>query len=160
MEIVRDFIKILIFSDARGLCPRTPSDSKYWIVSMCPVGRPADFREKWMLQAENLGKSDKFASVGGSATEPPGRIEFSIIIRFLSKSAQKYSWNLWKLIFIVLHDRVRYISWDFSYLGGGGSIPWTPHYSLVILHSLFFSIIPPLKIKNSAKFAFLLYFSQ
>ena len=36
-----------------------------------------------------MEKSQIFASVGGSAPEPHGRIEFSIILIFLSKSVQK-----------------------------------------------------------------------
>ena len=36
-----------------------------------------------------MEKSQKFDSVGGSAPEPPGWIEFSVIPIFLTKSSQK-----------------------------------------------------------------------
>ena len=41
---------------------------------------------KW--QEENLGKKHTNSLATRSTPEPPGRIELSIIIRFLSKSAQ------------------------------------------------------------------------
>ena len=74
-----------------GFAP--PSESTYTESTellFCLGGRPANFRKKVKMQEENLGKIHKNSlASGGSAPEPPGRIEFSIILIFLSNSVQK-----------------------------------------------------------------------
>ena len=105
-------------------------------------GRPDNIRKKLLRQTENLPKNYKNSLASGSAApEPRARREFSIIIKFLFKFAQKFM-KFMKVIHKFLEKF---------------SSSRTSYYSLFILYSLFFPV--PMKIKNLEKFHFSRIFS-
>ena len=74
-----------------GFAPRAPQYAvSTKLLSFVLGSDPRILGKKLKWQEENLAKiQKKFASVGGSAPEPPDRIKFSIILIFLSNSVQK-----------------------------------------------------------------------
>ena len=119
-------------------------------------GQPANFRKKLKMQEENLGKIHKNSlASGGSAPELPGRIEFSIILRFLSNSLQKIHAIFVKLLNFTLPISTNFLK---NFLPSGGSAPRAPHYSmsiqiLIFSHNSKFMARPKIK-KFSEKSAF------
>ena len=115
--------------------PYTPSNELLaWVLGAVPW----IFGKKLKGLEENLGIITKIASVGVGAPSPniAGLREFSIILIFLTKSAQKNNeiFVTWFNL-LILHDLFRQILEIFSSFGG--SALWTHHYSLSVLYSLF-----------------------